>query len=186
MIALADLNPPIEKIQAHFVQYKGFNFILSGDGAEAIASRGTNYFGPSILGRYGVAMATRREFFFPARTVDDYGCVYDGQAALDWIVNSGLRHPRADAIGLIEDGSPETLMLRQLDLGVPLGVFVSARRGEFPGIQAAARVHIEVDDCRQVNKGARARDYMPVVRIPAMSEPGLSLRHIVRQIEALY
>ena len=57
MIALAELTPPIEKIQAHFVQYKGLNFLLSGDGTEAIASRGTNCFGPSILGRYGVAMA---------------------------------------------------------------------------------------------------------------------------------
>lgn len=186
MIALAELTPPIEKIQAHFVQYKGLNFLLSGDGTEAIASRGTNCFGPSILGRYGVAMAAGLEFFFPARTVDDYGCVYDGQAALDWIVKSGLRHPRADAIGLREDGSPETLMLRQLDLGVPLGVFVSARRGEFPGIRAAASVHIEAGDCRQSNKGARAYDYMPVVRIPAMAEPGLALRHIVHQIKALY
>ncbi|HJO33781.1 MAG: hypothetical protein QF376_03195 [Anaerolineales bacterium] len=179
---MAALTPPVEKLQAYFVQHREHNFLLSGDGAEAIASLGADYCGPRIFVRYGVVMAAGRGIFMPARTVHDYGRVYDGIAALDWMMKSGLQHPRADAIGLCDDGSAVTFMLRELDLAVGPTVFVSADADDFPGSRVAASVHLGGDSCGNSSAVLRADNYLPVVRISAMTEPALALEQITRGI----
>jgi len=186
VIAVTAITPPIEKLTAYFVQQREHNFLLSGDGAEAIASLGAGYCGPTIFVRYGVAIAAGREIFIPSRAVHDYGRVYDGMAALDWMVKSGLQHPRADAIGLCDDGSAITLMLRELDLAIAPTVFVSAEAGDFPGCRVAASVHLEGDGCGNSSAALRADNYLPVVRIPAITEPALALEQIAGKIVATF
>ncbi|HJN42122.1 MAG TPA: hypothetical protein QF589_08430 [Anaerolineales bacterium] len=184
MIAVAALTPPIEKLQAHFVQHREHNFLLSGDGAEAFASLGADCCGPVIFVRYGVALAAGRGIFIPARAVHDYGRVYDGMAALDWMVKSGLQHPRADAIGLCDDGSAVTFLLRELDLAIAPTVFASGDANDFPGSRVAASVHLEGEGCGHSSAVLRADNYLPVVRIPALTDLALALEQIARKIAA--
>ncbi len=183
-MTVAALTPPIEKLQAYFVQHRDHNFLLSGDGAEAIASLGADYCGPRIFVRYGVVMAAGRGIFMPARAVRDYGRVYDGMAALDWMLKSGLQYPRADAIGLCEDGSVITFMLRELDLAIAPTVFVGAEADDFPGSRVTVSVHIEGDGRGNSNAALRADNYLPVVRIPNTTEPDLALEQIASKIAA--
>jgi hypothetical protein len=89
-------------------------------GTETLAS------GAFVL-RYGVRYAGKSFLsIVPGLLVLDYGEALTGEEAWSFLVKKSNLHPRADVIGYRNDGQDDMVMVRTLDLGLPIEVLVYA------------------------------------------------------------
>ena len=107
--------------------------LLPGVGSAALLRTGDRLVGPSVFLRKGFRMVSSPAVFFPQMVTSDYGAPLDAVVAVDWIARSGIGHPRAEAHGVLDDGSDAVCVLRELDLSEPCLLYASSEAGEFPG-----------------------------------------------------
>ena len=107
--------------------------LLPGVGNAALLRTGDRLVGPSVFLRKGFRMVSSPAVFFPQMVTSDYGAPLDAVVAVDWIARSGIGHPRAEAHGVLDDGSDAVCVLRELDLSEPCLLYASSEAGEFPG-----------------------------------------------------
>ena len=107
--------------------------LLPGVGSAALLRTGDRLVGPSVFLRKGFRMVSSPAVFFPQMVTSDYGAPLDAVVAVDWIARSGIGHPRAEAHGVLDDGSDAVCVLRELDLSEPCLLYASNEAGEFPG-----------------------------------------------------
>ena len=175
--------PPIIRMEAHVVDYGGYKFILRGEGSQRILSSDIRSFGPVVFVRCGVILSNGNTNLFPSHAFGDYGAEYIGADALDWILRSGFKFPRADVIGWEEHGKASSVMLREIDIGLGASIFVSNSESEFPGIRVSASVHLEMDVDSSAGVLCRAEEYIPVLRIGGNGESDMDIKTIAREIK---
>ena len=107
--------------------------LLQGVGSAALLRTGDRLVGPPVFLRKGFRMVSSPAVFFPRMVTSDYGAPLDAVVAVDWIARSGIGHPRAEAHGVLDDGSDAVCVLRELDLSEPCLLYASSEAGEFPG-----------------------------------------------------
>ena len=107
--------------------------LLPGVGNAALLRTGDRLVGPPVCLRKGFRMVSSPAVFFPRMVTSDYGAPLDAVVAVDWIARSGIGHPRAEAHGVLDDGSDAVCVLRELDLSEPCLLYASSEAGEFPG-----------------------------------------------------
>ena len=107
--------------------------LLAGVGNAAPLRTGDRLVGPPVFLRKGFRMVSSPAVFFPQMVTSDYGAPLDAVVAVDWIARSGIGHPRAEAHGVLDDGSDAVCVLRELDLSEPCLLYASSEAGEFPG-----------------------------------------------------
>ena len=107
--------------------------LLPGVGNDALLRAGDRLVGPPVFLRKGFRMVSSPAVFFPQMVTSDYGAPLDAVMAVDWIARSGIGHPRAEAHGVLDDGSDAVCVLRELDLSEPCLLYASNGAGEFPG-----------------------------------------------------
>ena len=107
--------------------------LLPGVGNAALLRTGDRLVGPPVFLRKGFRMVSSPAVFFPQMVTSDYGAPLDAVVAVDWIARSGIGHPRAEAHGVLDDGSDAVCVLRELDLSEPCLLYASNEAGEFPG-----------------------------------------------------
>ena len=112
--------------------------LLPGVGNAALLRTGDRLVGPPVFLRKGFRMVSSPAVFFPQMVTSDYGAPLDAVVAVDWIARSGIGHPRAEAHGVLDDGSDAVCVLRELDLSEPCLLFASSEAGEFPGSEVIA------------------------------------------------
>ena len=112
--------------------------LLAGVGNAAPLRTGDRLVGPPVFLRKGFRMVSSPAVFFPQMVTSDYGAPLDSVVAVDWIARSGIGHPRAEAHGVLDDGSDAVCVLRELDLSEPCLLFASSEAGEFPGSEVIA------------------------------------------------
>ena len=59
----------------------------------------------------------------PDLVVADYGELLNGEAAWEFLVNSGHLYPRADVCGFRNDGVDDMVAVKQLDIDYPFRVY---------------------------------------------------------------
>lgn len=160
--------PLAEKFDYVAFEWGGRRLLAAGPGANRLASFGRHAFTPVCL-RYAFLLYTSRQPFFPTLAADDLGVRYKDLQAFDWLSESGLLYPRADAVGVHADGTQDQLFLKELDLAVPAVPYVSAGEGEFPGwpVSAALQVVAEGDFaiCPGGNFPPRLLAILPAVQL---------------------
>ena len=107
--------------------------LLPGVGNAALLRTGDRLVGPPVFLWKGFRMVSSPAVFFPQMVTSDYGAPLDAVVAVDWIARSGIGHPRAEAHGVLDDGSDAVCVLRELDLSEPCLLYASNEAGEFPG-----------------------------------------------------
>ena len=112
--------------------------LLQGVGSAALLRTGDRLVGPPVFLRKGFRMVSSPAVFFPRMVTSDYGAPLDAVVAVDWIARSGIGHPRAEAHGVLDDGSDAVCVLRELDLSEPCLLYASSEAGEFPGSLVSA------------------------------------------------
>ena len=77
--------------------------------------------------RYGIAYLGKPHLaIVPGLLALDYGEILNGEEAFDFILKKSNLYPRADVIGYRNDGIDDMIVLKWLDLAVPLHVLVYA------------------------------------------------------------
>ncbi len=74
-------------------------------------------YGIRYLGKYHISIV-------PGLVALDYGAMLTGEEAFDFLLHKSNLHPRADVVGFRNDGTDEMVVVKALDLAVPLDVMV--------------------------------------------------------------
>lgn len=161
--------PPHDLLPAHCFQLNGQHYLAAGRGAGDLAAMGEGAFSPVCV-RYAWPLFGPRRPFFPAMAVDDFGALYRGLDAIDWLIAGGLLFPRSDAAGTWPDGSEDQLFVKELDLAAPPLAYAAAE-AEFPGVRLTAAIDIvEMADFALAPGGnfpARLLSAIPALRLNA-------------------
>lgn len=112
--------------------------LVRGSGELELARAGDRIVGPPVFVRKGFRMVTSPALFFPSSVLSDYGAAIGADDAAGWIARSGMGHPRAEAQGVLADGSGASCLLRDLDLSEPCLLFAAVKAGDFPGMLVVA------------------------------------------------
>ena len=176
-------KPPSVRIEAYFVEYGRYKFLLRGDGIKECLSEGVQSVGPVVFGRCAVRMLGRGTIFFPAYAADDYGRIHRGFEAVKWILASGFRYPRADVVGWQEEGEVSSVMLRDIDVGLGAGVFVSDGEGGFPGFPVMAGVYIGKDKALERMEYKCVEGHIPLLGVSDGCANELGMGKIIRKLE---
>ncbi len=79
----------------------------------------------SLVLRYGLTLLVPAGIIFiPGLFAAEKGGMLVGREAWDFIQNNFTVHPRADVVGLGIDGKTVQALIREIDFGVPVKVFV--------------------------------------------------------------
>lgn len=79
----------------------------------------------NLVIRYGVRYQGKPHLsIVPGLVALDYGDILTGEAAFEFLLNRSNRYPRADVIGYRNDGQDEMIVVKLLDLALPLHVLV--------------------------------------------------------------
>ena len=76
--------------------------------------------------RYAIAYLQREAAIVPGLFVSDLGDMRVGREAWDQALEQTNLHPRADILGLRDDGQDDQVVLKNLDFGRPISVLVYA------------------------------------------------------------
>ena len=125
--------PPHETLPYRLLRAGALTYLVSDLTADAPSG---------VCLRYAYPRLYSREPFFPTMTADDWGTLYRGMNAVDWLIASGPMYPRSDVMGLRPDATADQLFLKELDLAVPPMIYVAASVESFPGEPVAAAVEI--------------------------------------------
>lgn len=149
------MQPPYERFEAHCFQFGAHHYLAMGEDPGRLAGPGQGAFTPVCL-RYAYPRFETRRPFFPYLTADDWGHLYRGFEAIDWLVSNGLLYPRADAAGVWIDGSQDQVFVKDLDLAVPMTVYAAASEdmAVFPGHAVRAVVEVVANADFAVAPGA--------------------------------
>ena len=101
-----------DPFHGHVLRLAGVTLLSTlGDSAvETLAS------GPLLL-RYGlVCLETPQHCLVPELVVMEYGELLSGEAAWDFLLHHSNLHPRAEVLGLRDDGEEDQLRVSRLDL----------------------------------------------------------------------
>ncbi len=93
--------------------FQHHHLLVYGPEAEAL---GEPRLGPPVQLRPGYHLIGRPAYLLPTAAIDDLGHRYEGSDAYTWIESRGDGYPRADAIGSLDDGQPESVFIKELDL----------------------------------------------------------------------
>ena len=163
-IVMKQYSPPIEKLNCVLVRNKQRSFLVHEIKSEELASGQYRVVGPMTYVCYGLKSLKIQDIVFPVRVISDYGAVYSGMSAIDWIIKKGLAHPRADVDGVRSDGTITTCMLRELDLSVAPTVYVGADSNDFLGKRVDAIVALDGAIVHNIFS-KRVRHCLPIVYI---------------------
>ncbi|MBC7811137.1 MAG: hypothetical protein H7175_08325 [Burkholderiales bacterium] len=79
----------------------------------------------AFIVRYGVPYLGKPHLsIVPGMLVLDYGDIFTGEAAWDFLYNRSNLYPRAEVFGYRSDGRDDMIIIRSLDLALPVEVFV--------------------------------------------------------------
>lgn len=93
----------------------------------------------AMVVRYGVPFLDRPHLaIVPGLVVLDYGDTLTGHEAWNFLIEKSNLHPRADVLGYRNDGQDEMIVVKKLDLALPVNVFVFV---DEDAIVPVARVH---------------------------------------------
>jgi hypothetical protein len=95
------------------IPFAAARVLVVGPDAEAF---GVPLFGPPVFVRPGYLLWNGRGYLLPDEAIDDVGHRYRGRDAFQWIEQRGDAYPRADAIGVLTSGAPESVFMKELDL----------------------------------------------------------------------
>jgi hypothetical protein len=156
--------PPFEKLHCVLVRNKQWSFLMYGMKSEELVNEQFRIVGPITYVCYGLNNLKVQDTVFPVRVIGDYGSVYSGMSAIDWIIKKGLAHPRADVDGVRSDGTITTCMLRELDLSVAPTVYVGADSTDFPDKRVDGIVTLDGAIAHNIFS-KRVRHCLPIVFI---------------------
>lgn len=78
-----------------------------------------------LIVRYGIRYLGKPHLsIVPGLVALDYGDMLVGEAAFEFLLNKSNLYPRADVLGYRNDGRDEMIVVKQLDLVLPLEVLV--------------------------------------------------------------
>ncbi|GBL36568.1 hypothetical protein EMGBD1_02550 [Anaerolineaceae bacterium] len=101
------------------------------------ARRGSNCRAAGVCAQ-GFSHGDQSRVVFSVSVLSDYGAAIGADDAAGWIARSGMGHPRAEAQGVLADGSGASCLLRDLDLSEPCLLFAAVKAGDFPGMLVVA------------------------------------------------
>ena len=113
---------------------------------------------------YAFVLQSSGNLLFPYLAMDDRGALYKDLEAVDWIARRGQLFPRSDVHGTLDDGSTLELMLRDLDLAVPLKVF-APQKDEFPGFALRGVIGLGIDPASDEDLPQRIADHLPIFNL---------------------
>ncbi|MDP6770310.1 MAG: hypothetical protein QF704_06405 [Anaerolineales bacterium] len=173
--------PPVEALYCYLVRNKQHRFLVRG--IRTIAPVDTSYkvVGPITHVRYALNSLKIQATIFPMRVVSDYGGVYTGMNAIDWIIKKGLSYPRSDVDCVMSDGTIISCMLRDLNLSVVPVVHVGADSDKLPGKHVSAIISINGSIDSDIYS-SRVRHCLPIAHI---SEGEDIVESAMRQVQAL-
>ncbi len=116
---------------------------------------------PPISLAYAFILQSSGNLLFPNLAMDDRGGLYRELEAVDWIARRGQLFPRSDVHGTLEDGSAIELMLRDLDLAIPLKIF-APQEDEFPGYSLRGVLGFGIDPSDNEDVPQRITDHLPL------------------------
>ena len=173
--------PPVETLYCCLVRNKQYRFLVRGIRTIGLADTSYRVVGPITNVRYGLNSLKMQAAIFPRRVVSDYGGIYTGMNAIDWIIKKGLSHPRADVDCVMSDGTIISCMLRDLDLSVVPVVYVGADSDKLPGKRVSAIISIDGSIDSDIYS-SRVRHCLPIAHI---SEGEDIVESAMRQVQAL-
>jgi hypothetical protein len=89
------------------------NLLVYGTDAGAL---GEPAFGPPVRLSLAYRLYARPDYLLLADTIDDVGRRMHPPESYEWIEAHGHLFPRADAIGQLANGTPESVFIKELDL----------------------------------------------------------------------
>lgn len=127
------------------VSFQHHHLLVYGPEADAL---GAPHFGPPVEVRPGYRLVDQPDYLLPTTAIDDIGQRFEGAHAYAWIETRGDAFPRADAIGTLPSGQPQSVFIKELDLA-DMAVFALAPEGE----GGAVRLSLAIE-ARPVPDGA--------------------------------
>lgn len=144
--------------------------LVRSSGGLVLARAGDRIAGPPVFVRKAFRMVTSPALFFPAVVMSDYGFAIGGDDAAGWVARSGMGHPRAEAQGVLADGSGAACLLRDLDLSEPCLMFAAVQASEFPGMLVVADLRetgaggLQLGDLQNAGLAASADDQNAIMQ----------------------
>lgn len=109
--------------------------------------------------RYGIRYLGKPHLsIVPGLVALDYGDMLTGEKAWDFLLKKSNLHPRADVIGYRNDGEDEMIVVKNLDLALPVDVLIYSDDTATKPI-ASANALIASPDVDTIP--ARVYDYLP-------------------------
>tara|TARA_B100000686_G_C16297311_1_gene716664 strand:+ start:109 stop:648 length:540 start_codon:yes stop_codon:yes gene_type:complete len=173
--------PPVEALACCLLINKQYSFLVHGIKLSELRSRHIRDYCPMTYVRYGLNSLKTQDTIFPIRVVSDYGAVYSGMSAIDWIIKKGLAHPRADVDGVMSNGVMTVCMLRELDLSVVPSVYVGGDSEKYPNRRLNGIISVEESTVNEIYS-SRVRHCLPVIYI---SDGDDIIRSATYQVQSL-
>jgi hypothetical protein len=180
------MSVPAELLQAFYFQLEGQGYLVKGIDAITLTTLGEGAFSPVFV-RYAFRQLGTHRSFFPSLTADDRGKFHRDLEVIDWLMSYGLLYPRADVAGQWYDGEEEQLIVKELDLGLPMLLFATASAEDFPGQLITAAVEIVADVTYAIAPGGnypiRLAASIPVLQLNA-AVPLAKAAQLIPQVAA--
>ena len=173
--------PAVEALHCCLVRYQQYSFLVSAINSVEFVERFHRVAGPICYVHYGLRSLKVQDIMFPVRVVSDYGAVYTGMKAIDWIIKKGLAHPRADVDCVSSNVTMTSCMLRELDLSVVPVTYVSTDPADFPGKRVSAVICVDGSIDSDVYS-RRLRHCLPVIYINDGDDIIRSVTHQMRTL----
>lgn len=127
------------------IEFPGFLYYFNQQpllvfGAEA-AALGEPTFGPPVYLHPGYRFYTRETYLIPTAVIDDIGQRFAAPDCYRWLEEQGDLFPRSDVLGFLADGTPESVVVKELDL-IEIGLFVAPSAA---ANQKAVQVEVAID-----------------------------------------
>jgi hypothetical protein len=114
--------------------------------------------------RYGLTLLVPPgTVMIPGLFAAEKGGMLVGREAWDFLDSNFAMHPRADVVGIDIDGKPVQALVREIDFGVPIKVFVYNNRSPDTTIPAAEATQLIVGDNAPPLPDLLSR-YLPVIQ----------------------
>ena len=162
--AMKNSSPPVEAVDCYLLSNKQYIFLVHAIKSLELGSIHARYCYPMTHVRYGLNSLKAQHIIFPVRVISDYGAVYSDMSALDWIIEKGLAHPRADVDGVMSNGAMAACMLRELDLSAAPSVYVDCDSKEYANRRVDAIISLEETVSHEVYS-SRIRHCLPVIDV---------------------
>lgn len=130
---------PLE-FSGQLLTYQNTHIVVYGPHTDALMALGESTWPAPVFLHPGYRFYTRPVYIIPTEVIDDIGQRFTPPDCYQWLEEQGDLYPRSDVIGFLDNGSAESVFVKELDL-IEIALFAAPTRTA----QTVKRITLAID-----------------------------------------